>query len=129
MTKPPKFPKSLAACADLLYKTREERLRLAKAVKELDEYETALEEHLIDKLPVSDATGVAGKIARVQIIPKVVPTVKDWDALWKYIFKTKATEFLQRRISVDAVTERWEAGKEVPGVERFNAKKVSVTKV
>lgn len=124
-----KLPKSLASCADLLYETKAKRLEVQKIVEELQARETALREHLINNLPKSDATGVAGKIARATVTLKEVPRVEDWDKLWSHIKKTGAFEILQKRISSAAVEERWEAGKKVPGVEKFNAVTISLNKV
>lgn len=124
-----KLPKTLALCADELYKTREARLALQKQVDELTSRESAIKEHLINNLPKSDASGVAGKLARVTIVTKVIAQVKDWDKLYAYIKKNNAFEFLQRRLTDTAIKERWDNGKEVPGVEPFNAVTVSINKV
>ena len=124
-------PKSLAACADLLYKTRNERLELSKKVDELQAKETALREHLINNLPKSEATGVAGKLARASIEMKSVVRVADWDKLYAYIIKNaKKGSFalMQRRVSEPAVREIWESNKEVPGCEAMNIPVVSLTK-
>lgn len=122
------LPKTLAGCADLLYKTREKRLSEQKKIKELEDLEKALRDHLINNLPKSDATGVAGKVARVKIETETVPTVTDWDALYKHIKKTNSFEFLQRRVNASAVNERWAENKTVPGVGEFTVIKVSCVK-
>lgn len=124
-----KMPKTLALCADELYKTRETRLAAAKVVEELEKKESALKEHLINNLPKSDASGVAGKLARVTIVTKIIPQVKDWDKLYKFIKKTGSFDLMQRRLTDTAIQERWDNGKEVPGVEPFNVVKVSLNKV
>lgn len=124
-----KMPKSLAACADLLYLTRQDRLTAQKVVDELQERETALREYLINNLPKSEATGVQGGVARATVVLKEVPRVEDWDALYAYVKKQNAFELLQRRVSNAAVEERWELGKQVPGVSKFNAVTISLNKV
>jgi hypothetical protein len=124
-----KLPKSLAQCADLLYTTREERLAKQKEVDALTARESALKEHLINNLPKSDASGVAGKLARVTIVTQAIPRVENWDKLYAYIKKTNSWELLQRRLGDKAVQERWDEGKNVPGVESFNVVKVSLNKV
>jgi len=123
------IPKTLGACADALYTTRQERLVEQKDVEELKKYEEAIKAHVIDTLPKSDASGVAGKIAKVQVTTKKVPVVEDWDAFYKHVKRTGHFELLQRRVNVEAVQERWDAGKTVPGVGVFNAANVSVTKL
>lgn len=116
-----KPPKSLAACADLLYTTREERLTAQKAVDTLKEKETLLQEHLISNLSKADTEGVTGKLASVVTDTKVVPRVEDWEAFYKHVLKTKNFAFLQRRVADTAIQEIWDAGKQVPGVGQFKA--------
>lgn len=123
-----KIPKDLGACADLLWTTREKRYALQKQVTECEEHESALKEHLINTLPKSKAEGITGKLARATIGRKVVPTVKDWTKFYQYIAKNKAWELLQRRVGEKAVMERWEAGKTVPGVDRFDVITVHLNK-
>ena len=72
---------------------------------------------------------MAGKLARVTIINKIVPEVKDWDALYAHIKKTSSFDLLNRALNRKAVEERYEAGKCVPGVEDFQTATVSINKV
>jgi hypothetical protein len=124
-----KPPKSLGACADRLYELRQQRLAVQKEVDKLAAEETFLREHIINTLPKSEASGIAGKLARVTVVTKQVPQVKDWDAFYKFVKKTGSFDLLQRRLTDQAIKERWEAGKEVPGVEHFNAVSISLNKV
>lgn len=124
-----KFPKALGACADKLYQLREARLAKQKETDAIEAEEKALKEHLINNLPKSDASGVAGKVARVTVVTKPTPQVKDWDAFYKYVKKSGEFELMQRRLSDTAIRERWDAGKKVPGVESFNVTTVSINKV
>lgn len=124
-----KFPKQLGACADKLYELRQKRLEMQKEVDKVAAEEAALKEHIINTLPKSEASGVAGKLARVTVVTKQIPQVKDWDAFYKYVKKTGQFDLMQRRITDAAIKERWEAGKEVPGVEHFNAVSVSINKI
>jgi len=124
-----KFPKALGACADKLFELRNKRLAEQKKVDEIAAEETALKNHIIENLPKSEASGVAGKLDRVTVVTKQVPQVKDWDAFYKYVKKTGSFDLMQKRLTDAAIKERWEAGKEVPGVEHFNAVSVSINKV
>ena len=124
-----KFPKALGACADRLYALRATRLAEQKKVDAIGAEEAALKEHIINTLPKSEASGVSGKTARVAVLTKTVAQVQDWDALYKYVARTKQFDLLARRVSDAAVKERWEDGKAVPGVDKFNAVTVSVTKL
>ncbi|MDD2775547.1 MAG: hypothetical protein PHU06_06300 [Gallionella sp.] len=124
-----KFPKTTGACVDRLYKLQAERRLVDKQSEAMKAEEAALTEHLILTIPKSDATGVAGKLARCTVVKKIVPSVKDWDAFFEYVRKTKSFDLLQRRVSDKAVAERWDNGKTVPGVEQFNVVKLSMNKI
>jgi hypothetical protein len=124
-----KFPKTIGACADKYYQLKESRLAAQKLVDKIEAEEKALKQHIINTLPKSETTGAAGKLARVTVVTKEIPQIKDWDKLYAYIKKNNAFELLQRRVSDSAVAERWEAGKKVPGVEAFTAVTISCNKV
>lgn len=113
---------------DLLYTTRAARYVVQNQIKKMEALEGAIEQYFIEKLD-KDSSGLSGKVARVQIETKTIPVVEDWPALYKHIKKTGEFELLQRRLGEGAIKERWEAKKRVPGVGRFNAKKVSCTKL
>ena len=122
-------PKTLGSCADRLYKLREQKLQLNAKIKKLDEESAEIKSYLIDHLSKDNARGVLGKLAKVKINLKVVPTVEDWGKFYGYILKTKSWALLQRRCNSGAFRELWEDGKDVPGVEQFNVKEVSITKL
>lgn len=129
-TKPTyKFPKEMGKCADMLYQLREKRLAGQKQVDAVEAEEKALKEYIINTLPKSEASGVAGAIARVSVQTKQVPQVKDWGAFYKFIKKTDGFDLLNRALNKAAVEARYEAGKKVPGVEDFPVVSVSCVKV
>jgi hypothetical protein len=125
-----KIPKTIGACADLLYTTREARLALDRQSAALEEQEKALREHIINTLPKSDASGVAGKLARVSVLTDDVPRVNDWDKFYAFIKRTGSFHLLTKAIKKDSVEELLENRKGgVPGVEKFQIVKVSLNKV
>lgn len=124
-----KFPKTMGACADRLYELRLKRLEEQKKVKLLEDEEKALKNYIIQNLPKSEASGVAGRLARVTVVTKEVPQIEDWEAFYKYVKKTNNFDLMQRRLADDAIKERWAAGKEIPGVNHFQAVSVSINKV
>lgn len=128
-TKTFKFPKSIGVCADKLYEIRQKRLAMQKEVDAVEAEEKALKEHIINTLPKSEATGASGKLARVTVITKEVPQVEDWETFYKHIKKSGQFELLGKRLSDAAIKERWEAGKEVPGITHFKAVTLSLNKV
>lgn len=124
-----KFPKTIGACADRLYLLREKRLAGQKQVDAVDDEEKALKQHIIDTLPKSEASGVAGKLARVTVVSKQIPQVKDWEAFWTGFNKKTDTDMLMRSVNKAAVQARWDAGKKVAGVESFTSVTVSLNKL
>lgn len=127
--KPIKIPKTIGACADRLYELKGEMSKINKQLEELDKERKAIQEHVINELPKSSATGVSGKAANVKVVTKDVPQVKDWDAFYGYIRKTKRTDLMQKRLSDAAVGELLDQGVKVPGVQTFTAVSISLTKV
>lgn len=124
-----KFPKAIGACADRLYELKTNRLAAQKAIQVLEDEEKALKNHIIDTLPKSESSGVAGKVARVTVITKQVPQLADDDKFYAYVTKTKRFDLLQKRLSSAAIEEIWETGKEVPGVEHFQVVSLSLNKL
>ena len=124
-----KFPKTMGACADKLYELRNRRLLEQKKVDAIAAEGAALTEHIIQTLPNSEASGIAGKLARVTVVTKEVPQVEDWDLFYKHIKKTGSFDLMQRGLAAAAIKARWEDGKEVPGVKHFNVVSISMGKV
>lgn len=128
--KPKAFPKSLGACADMLYDLRQARLELDKQAAAAKAEETRLIDHIIEKLD-KESDGAIGKHHMVRVITKSKPQVKDWPAFQAYVKKHDAFDLFQRRLSEQAVMDRLEDPKNrkgLPGVELFHAVTVSLTK-
>jgi hypothetical protein len=123
-----KFPKTLGACIDLLYAWGQERAALNRQAEQLKPRETQLTDHIFDTFSKDDLNGAIGKVAKASVIRTEVPTVKDWPKFYAYVAKNKAFDLLQRRVSSAAVRERWEAKKVVPGIEKFTALSLGLTK-
>lgn len=123
------IPKTIGACADLIFTLRQDRLKAQATVDAIEQHESVIREHIINTLPKSNTTGVAGKLARVTVVPKVVCQVEDWLKLYAYIKKTNAFGLLQRRVSEAPIKELWDDKKTVPGVKPFQAVTLSVNKL
>lgn len=126
----PKYPKSMGACADMLFDMKEKRLAADKAAAELKAEESALTEHIINNLPKGD-TGASGKHHKVQVVTKQVPQLdpEQSEAFYKWVSKNKRWDALQRRLNEKAIADTLDAGKQVPGIKMFTAVKLSLTKV
>jgi hypothetical protein len=137
-----KLPKTLGACADALYKYREERLALERRAKEFEGAEKALRRYIIEELPQSQSTGVAGRVARVSIVPKPVYSAEDWSLVYAGIVRDylrherrkdgmqdAAFALLNRALTASTVKEVYEKGGTIEGVRVFNTKTVSISKL
>lgn len=129
-----KMPKTLAAAADMLYKTQQERYAIQKKVAELEAIEGAIKARIIDELPKSEATGIAGKMARVYVENKTVVKITDFaayvlDVATRMKKDPGAVSLLQKRVGETAVKEVWEAGKKLKGVESMDVPVVRMNKV
>lgn len=122
--------KSLAALVDSLYVMRQERYKAQQAVEKQKKEEDKVEAKINKELLLSkDATGIAGKKARAQIVTKEKVVAEDWDSIWKYILKNKAYDLVQRRLSDTAVKERWNDKKLISGINKIQVQELSITKV
>ncbi len=121
------------ALADALYEMEQisKQLKVLSAPFDdvLDPKIKEVEEHFIRTLEVGEMSGVQGLAARVQITDAVIPTVDDWEKFYAHIKKTGNFELLNRAPNRKAITERWDAKKQVPGVGKFVKKSVSCTKL
>ena len=122
-------PKTLGGMADRLWRLKEKRLELTHQVQAIEEEEKVLREIVINTLPKSEATGASGKLANVKVVTKTVPSLTNFEELWKWAVRNKAPDIFQRRLNNKAITDRWDAGKKVAGVEPFQAVTISLTKV
>lgn len=124
-----KKAKTQAQRADLLYEVDKARLAQSKVADNMGKFVSKLSQWFIQELPEKEATGIAGKIARVQVVKKERPGVTDWTKFYAYIKKNSAFELLNRAVNAKGVADRWDSGKQIPGVEKFPYKKISLTKV
>ena len=123
-------PKSLAQCADACYTIKQERLELQKKVDELKDREQQLKDKLTAELPKGEASGIAGKVARVAILMQLHADLKDEKKARDYAVKTGRWDlFYKMRVAERAVKEMWDDGKNVPGVEPIEVPFVSVNKL
>ncbi len=125
---PQKVPTELGDAVDLLWTMDAQRKEYQRKADIVEKAENELKEILIKYVQKQRLAGAVGKLGKVRVEKIAVPTIKDFDALWTYIFKTKDKTLLQRRLSADAVKERWEENKAVPGVEPFEVTKIFITK-
>lgn len=124
-----KYPKQIGLCIDMLYEMRAERLAAQKQVDSMKKDEAALEEHILKVFGKSELNGAKGSVATAAIKTIRTANLTDWDAFVAWVAKTKSWDCLRKQPAVTAVKERWDDGKEVPGVEPFDKIDLSLTKV
>jgi hypothetical protein len=105
------------------------RLDADKVAASLKEAEVRIKMALIASLHSLGVSAIGGQDYVVQHTMVQEPTVKDWDAFYKYVLKTKDFSLLERRPGKAAIKERWSDGKVVPGIEAFPVDKLSFSKV
>lgn len=127
--------RNLAVVADQYKEARDARLKKEKEAAKLKEKEAELYQYLIDNLPASKAGGIQGSIARVEIVFKEVPVfdgeddgdvVASRDKFFKFAKRKGNEDLVSEQMNQKAIKERWEAGKEVPGIVRFKMKRLSL---
>lgn len=118
-----------AARADLLFTlTATEWKELKKAFDAMDTFLGKLEAWFVQEFRDSQ-TGVTGKVGRVEVKSKEIASVEDWEKFYANIKKKGEFDLLNKAVNQKAVKERWEQGKEVPGVGKFVKKVISLTAV
>jgi hypothetical protein len=126
------MPTSIGLCADEYHALRQLRLAMEKETAAVKAREDEVEDYIINNLSKSDDTGAAGKFYRAQIKVDTAPKLAEgagWQALTAHVARTGEFDLLQKRLNNTAVKDRWDAGADVPGVERMRVVKVSITKI
>lgn len=126
------IPKTEAQVADRWITLMDQRLALQKEVAAIEAEEKFLKAWIIDNLPRSRATGIAGKLVQVNIVDKERGEIKDYDAFCAYVARNRskgAFALLNRALNSKALSEYWAVGKEVPGVERVPYKSLSFSRL
>jgi hypothetical protein len=122
------LPKTFGAIPDFLYDLRAERLRLNRLVTALEEQELKFKLAVLDRFPKQQLTGARGARGKLEIEPIDVPTLADPQKFFKHVKKTGEFDLLERRLSREAVKLRWQAGKEIPGVDHFKDRRLAIKK-
>lgn len=122
------YPKTLGACIDRLYRLRTDRLSAKRTMEKLQAAERELAEHVLREFPKARLEKASGRIATASRIVRERPSVVDWSRVHAYVKAHDAFDLFQRRLHEGAVAERWDAGEEIPGVERFPDVRLSLTK-
>jgi hypothetical protein len=88
-----------------------------QGLKELKQKKNNLEAQLIAKMEDQGIDRTGNDRCTVSIKTEIVPTVEDWDALYKHILATGQFELLHKRVSASAYRELLSLDMELQGVQ------------
>lgn len=125
---PETAPENLPGIIDRLSQLRDQKRELEKEVKEIEDAMVELKDTLIARMQKEGFNSARASNATATLTSAIVPDVKDWDELYGYIFDNNAFHLLQRRPSVGAFRELFNAGEKIPGVAPFEKWDISLTK-
>ena len=129
--------KKLGVKIDALWKQKMKMDVLSKDIKKIEtkkaklkEKYTEMESALLKEFTKDELmTSAGGKIGKITITRPKVPSVVSWDKLYKYIYRNKAFDMLNRKVNNAAWKERLEHGKKVPGIETVTLLKLNLSAV
>lgn len=107
---------------------REQRLEIQKKVDEIEVREKQAKKMLMDMLIALNVNSVGDTKKIYELVTQDEPTVDSFEQLYAHIRSTGEFDLLYRRVNSAAVKERWDLGQEVPGIKKFPAISLSVTK-
>ena len=107
---------------------RDERRRIADRDKELVKIWQDLQEELINRLDEQGMLQAKTGAGTATITETIVPNVKDWDAVYDHIAETGDFYLLQKRPAAAAFRELHASGQEIPGIEAFKKRAISLRK-
>lgn len=111
-----------------LVEVRDERRRLAERDKELVAEGRKWEADLLIRLDEQGMLKATTGAGTASITETVVPQVTDWDALYAHIQETGEFYLMQKRPAAAAYRELQDSGIDVPGVEPFTKRTISLRK-
>ncbi len=108
-----------------LYEVRTKISKLQTEEKAYKRMKEDLESELLVQLEQQGIDRVSNKLCTVSVKKETVPTVEQWDDLYKHIVQTNQFELLQKRMSATAYRELLQLGEQVPGVVSTELTKVN----
>ena len=116
---------NLDAKMNMLNDTRQQIKKLQEQEKTLKQTQNYLEAEIAADMTKQGLTQTGNDVCTVSLKTEIVPTVDDWDALYKHIVDTGQFELLQKRMSATAYRELLAMAQAVPGVRSTELTKVN----
>jgi hypothetical protein len=121
-------PVPTSAIIAQLVEVRDERRRIGERDKELTDKWRSLEMELLVRLEEQGMKKASTADGTASITEVVLPQVVDWDAVYAHIKETDSFYLLQKRPAAAAFRELLDSGEEVPGMEPYTKKSISLRK-
>ena len=105
---------------DLMNKLTDMREVIAsteEGLKELKQRKTDLEAKLIAKMNDQGLDRIGNDRCSISVKTEIVPSVEDWDAVYRHILSTEQFELLHKRMSASTYREFLSLDMELPGVK------------
>ena len=110
---------------DNLADVRDKMRSLQEQEKALRIRRNDLESAIIGKMDEQGIDQIANNLCTISKKLEIVPTVEDWDILYKHILRTTQFELLQKRMSATAYRELLQMNRLVPGVKATELTKIN----
>lgn len=121
-------PLTTSAIIAKLVEVRDERRRIGEREKELIDEWRSLEMELLVRLDEQGMKKASTDDGTASVTEVVLPQVTDWDEVYKHIKETGDFYLLQKRPAAAAFRELHESGQEIPGMEPYTKRSISLRK-
>jgi hypothetical protein len=123
-----KMPKTLGAVCDAIAVVKAERSVINKLGESMSDEEKQMRERLMAELPTVEGMAAMGDEYQAEYFKERIPQVKDKEKFIAWAFKSKRLDLLPSSCNAAGISELWAEKKVIPGIEGFNAEKLSITK-
>jgi len=91
---------------------------------------TKIEKEIFARFKKDDIDGASGRLAAITLRRSKNPSLRNWKRLSLYVYRRKALDLFQRRISKQAWEDRLltNKGKPIPGIDTYEVVKISLHK-
>lgn len=120
--------KSIGQYIESLSDLRDKITAANAVVNDLKAQKAELENEIREVLEEQGMTKASDGEHTVSVMYTTVPSVEDWDAVYKWIHDNEAYYILERRMLSTAYRELVEAGTQIPGVEPYSKPSISLRK-
>lgn len=114
---------------DKLFMLRERKRGLQQQIKEVDAEYSEVHTQLLSLLSQVGTDYARGALASATVTEQVVPHIDDWEAVAEWVKDNDGLYLMHRRISVGPWRELRNAGVDIPGVEPFTKRDISLRRL